>query len=1087
MKLHRLEVTAFGPFAGTVEVDFDAVGVGGLFLVHGPTGAGKTSLLDAVCFALYGGVPGSRPGGRALRSDHAGPGAVPCVRLEFGVSQRRFRVTRSPEFRRPKRRGHGETTSPAQVVLEEHVAGRWTGRSARADEVGDIVAEVLGMGLDQFSKVVLLPQGEFAAFLRATADERRTLLEKLFDISTYSGVESWLVERRRTLSARVAEERARLVTDLARLGDVLAAVPSDTAEAAGAYALDSVPVEALPALLTATQGRLDQLASGSLAAAERADVEARAATERHLRLAANADLQRRGRRAREVLLVLSGEGTTLASCEVRIAAAVRADAVSGDLRALVRVRQLRGSALDRLEAARSAMTALGVTDWSPTTVAGLVQTMQEQAALLDDAAAADRRATADQRRLDALDQDAQKGLTALRETRTSLDQVARTIAAATSDIKALDHTRRACDGARSRLQRLQGVHAISVELDEATVLVREVGDAARRSRDLEQDARQEHLERQQARLDGMAAELAGSLRDGIPCAVCGSAEHPAPARSRRPVTADALARSERTWRTLAETTLRTAQSLAAAEQVVTTRTADLAAAFDASLLDRLEPTEQTEQGEQQGEQAEQTEHAQQTGQTEQAGQTEQTMEDGSPATSIPSTAELVTVLGRARRDLAAWMTRLARLDGAPRELESARERQQILSREVEALAASAAASRGTVTEVTARAVAERTNVAALVGRHATGCPCQGARAVAVAPTVTTATEAAKAAACIPDLVAAHADALARLRALHAALVTTQDLDYQVRAVEQETARAVSDAGFDSLHAAAAAVLDPVELGELRRQVRDADDRRAAAEATMADPEVSAALDAPAADPAAAVVEVDSARGVLRQAQHLQTTVESAVRAFERLSQALTERVGTLVPLAREAAQVTELADAVTGVGEQNVLRMRLTAFVLAARLERVAALANERLLVMGDGRYQLAHTDDLARGGRRSGLGLVVHDQWTGQERDTASLSGGESFMASLALALGLADAVREEAGGFDLNTLFIDEGFGTLDEESLEQVMAVLDGLRDGGRCVGVVSHVSDLRSRVPAQVRVDKTATGSTVTILGLDDFAA
>jgi exonuclease SbcC len=159
--------------------------------------------------------------------------------------------------------------------------------------------------------------------------------------------------------------------------------------------------------------------------------------------------------------------------------------------------------------------------------------------------------------------------------------------------------------------------------------------------------------------------------------------------------------------------------------------------------------------------------------------------------------------------------------------------------------------------------------------------------------------------------------------------------------------------------------------------------------------------------------------------------------------------------------------------------MRLSAYVLAARLEKVAALANERLGTMGEGRYQLRHTDGLAARGARSGLGLEVLDLWTGQARDTSSLSGGESFMASLALALGLADAVREEAGGFDLQTLFVDEGFGTLDDESLEQVLAVLDDLREGGRAVGVVSHVPELHSRIPSQVVVTKTERGSTVAV--------
>jgi exonuclease SbcC len=142
---------------------------------------------------------------------------------------------------------------------------------------------------------------------------------------------------------------------------------------------------------------------------------------------------------------------------------------------------------------------------------------------------------------------------------------------------------------------------------------------------------------------------------------------------------------------------------------------------------------------------------------------------------------------------------------------------------------------------------------------------------------------------------------------------------------------------------------------------------------------------------------------------------------------------------------------------------------------------------MGEGRYQLRHTDGLAARGARSGLGLEVLDLWTGQSRDTSSLSGGESFMASLALALGLADAVREESGGFELQTLFVDEGFGTLDDESLEQVMDVLDGLREGGRAVGVVSHVAELRSRIPSQVVVTKSERGSTVQLRTAADAPA
>ena len=179
-----------------------------------------------------------------------------------------------------------------------------------------------------------------------------------------------------------------------------------------------------------------------------------------------------------------------------------------------------------------------------------------------------------------------------------------------------------------------------------------------------------------------------------------------------------------------------------------------------------------------------------------------------------------------------------------------------------------------------------------------------------------------------------------------------------------------------------------------------------------------------------------------------------------------------------------MAEAARGGGDNNY-RMSLNSYVLAARLEQVAAAASERLIGMSDGRYTLQHTDAKAARGQKSGLGLEVVDQWTGQRRDTATLSGGESFMASLALALGLADVVQMESGGVDIETLFVDEGFGSLDEQSLEQVMDALEGLRDGGRVVGLVSHVAEMKQRITTQLQVVKGRNGSTLHIL--DDVQA
>ena len=342
-------------------------------------------------------------------------------------------------------------------------------------------------------------------------------------------------------------------------------------------------------------------------------------------------------------------------------------------------------------------------------------------------------------------------------------------------------------------------------------------------------------------------------------------------------------------------------------------------------------------------------------------------------------------------------------------------------RELAGLVATAASVADQVAELVAADTAAAQRVSALSDGH-DGCPCGSAD---------------------PGVHAAVARALddhrAAVEALGAARARSQ-------AASDDLTDALAVAGFDDADDARAALLPDTDLRRLRDAVTRHLEDLAGARAVAEDPEVVAALDAEAPDLGVLAAAARTARDTLLTAAAAQDDASRALRGVERLLPVVEDACSVVATAAGRDARVRELADTTSGTGPDNTLRMRLTAYVLAARLEKVATLANERLAVMGGGRYVLEHSDERAARGARSGLGLRVLDQWTGHVRDTATLSGGESFMASLALALGLADAVREEAGGLDLGTLFIDEGFGSLDDDSLEQVLTVLDSLREGG-----------------------------------------
>jgi exonuclease SbcC len=280
-----------------------------------------------------------------------------------------------------------------------------------------------------------------------------------------------------------------------------------------------------------------------------------------------------------------------------------------------------------------------------------------------------------------------------------------------------------------------------------------------------------------------------------------------------------------------------------------------------------------------------------------------------------------------------------------------------------------------------------------------------------------------------------------------------------------------DAGIS---AARAAWRDPSWRTSAAGTLREHEAELASVARLLADPDLDVPLEPPAPVEASRDL-VARARAEHEAAVGAHDVARATVSQLSGLQPQLAGALAALAPLIATAAEARHLADLAAGLGG-NQYKMTLSSFVLAARLEEVAAAASQRLLAMTAGRYSLAHTD-ARKGGGKAGLGLLACDSWTGQDRDTSTLSGGETFLASLALALGLADAVTAEAAGTPMEALFVDEGFGTLDEDTLEEVMTVLDGLREGGRMVGIVSHVSELRQRIPAQVHVRKGHHGSHV----------
>jgi exonuclease SbcC len=1137
VRLHRLELTAFGPYPGREVVDFDRLGADGLFLLHGDTGAGKTTLLDAVAFALFGAVPGVRDQAKRLRCDYAEPGVVTEVRLELTVRGHRLRLVRSPEYLRQKKRGEGTTKQNAKASLT------WVGTApsghapdglTRIDEVGRTIERLLGMSKDQFFQVVLLPQGEFARFLCAETAERERLLEKLFGTQHFALVEEWFRNRRTEQGRALEAGRLRCVQLVARLAQAVGAEPptDDTADEAW-----------LASLVATTEAVAEEAVACELAAAVVRDrAEAELLARRGL-----ADRVRRVAAARDELTGLAVQAEARAAWADELAAARRAAPVVTAHRELVRVEALARTADDVVlalaedtptdEELRVLVAGYGVggqdsgTGLGPGlgTVSDAGSGMPESGPHRQDTAPVEQAGWSgpveEVARGGPGGQMAAAGLSEQPLGAAPTGQAADAGAAGRAPWAETPGAEGDAAGAESGAPAGQAADAGAARhVPWAETPGAEGGGAAGQSAGARVPGLGEgglataeprvwagRLREVAGALGGLVDEAAQQVADRrrgdelqrleeraeAAVAVCGERLSVLPGEVER--TRETLAEAARAVAELPalvdareELTalVRDAARVPTAQRVVRERTAAAQAAVDAHQLAR-ESVLDIRERRLLGMAAELAgglvdgEHCPVCGSTDHplpaAGEaTQVTAADERAAVRREQDADAVRQeaareLARVEQALATLLDRLRGrdadvLDKALLAAVEAHEHAVRLAGEHRRLRERVRALENESEEVMVRLRAAEKEAAGYARERAALVEQMAGRAERLAVARGGFRDVAARRAHLLS-VAEGLDALASAVAGRAA--ARARLDEQAAVVRA----AVDAAGFADVAAAVAAARP--DHAALERRLSDLAAREAGLRQVLADPELAGV------DPDLRV-EVGAAADAYSVARLEMEAAVAAARLARQRTVDVTELAGRLRaewaesgPALAEFEELSELTDVVNGRG-QNARKMSLRAYVLAARLEEVAIAATVRLRKMSDGRFSFVHTDVAGPRGTRGGLGLDVLDAYSGNTRSAKTLSGGETFLASLALALGLADVVAAETGGALLDTLFVDEGFGMLDANTLDEVMDTLDELRAGGRVVGLVSHVEELRHRIPTRLRVHKSRTGSRVELI-------
>lgn len=917
MRPLHLTLSAFGPYAGQVEIPLEQLGKRGLYLITGDTGAGKTTLFDAITYALYGEPSGDNRDPSMFRSKYAQPDTPTWVELVFSYGGKRYTVRRSPEYERPAKRGGGTTLQRAEAEL--HLPdGRLV---TKTREVTGEIVNIIGLDRSQFAQIAMIAQGDFLKLLLADTRSRQEIFRKLFPTRGYMVFQEKMKSESGALQRECEATRASVKQYidgvLCPQEDPL--YPQWERAWAGDLPIQET-VELLETLLEQDRER-DTQCSEEL---EQLDGKWKAVT----------------------ALLAKAEELEKAQSQLE-EAQVRRETCAAQWEAAQQQLEVQTAQAPQLESLRAQLADLEAElpryqelDQLRQNLTALTQSIRQQSVRLEEQESEQRRR--------------EKELELWRQERAGLEE------AGAQRERLLGQQTRAQEQSQ-RLEELstllEGCHQARVNLENAQ---KRYGVARQKA----QAAQEDYTGKNQAFLDEQAGVLAQQLADGQPCPVCGSLTHPTPAQlSPGAPTEEELNRAKQAWEVAQQTASTWSVEAGKARTALEEREQRLRSQM-AQVLPGCgpdQPLDQAAQAIREAQREAQEALDQVRGQLRQveAALARKRQLDAQIPQQEQRLGELEQAIASAREQLAGESSRREELEGQIHTLEGQLRYSQ--------------------------ADQARQEQSDLKGK-------------------------------LQRLEEAQTQAQRRANAAQLALTGAEEAVKQLTQLVEQS--------------------QPVDVEAQRARSQELTLRRAQLTAVQ---------------------------------RELHTRLTTNRTALEQIQ----GKTAQLAQLEQRYTWVRTLSNTVNGTlpGKEKIA---LETYVQMTFFDRILRRANLRLLVMTGGQYELKRRREAAGSRGQSGLEMDVIDHYNGTERSVKSLSGGESFQASLALALGLSDEIQSSAGGIRLDTMFVDEGFGSLDEESLSKAMGALGDLAQGNRLVGIISHVSELKEKIDKQIVVRKDRTG-------------